>query len=359
MNRHRAESRLKKVIISPQTLISEVIPVLDQAGMGILLLCDDDRRLVGIITDGDIRRAMLQGHSFTKPCISIANQRPFVAQASVTSVEALYLMDHGLDFVMNHLPIVDSDGRVVDLILRWDLTSETQIPMSAVVMAGGFGARLRPLTDELPKPMLPVGDRPLLELIVERLQKAGIRTVNITTHYKPEKITEHFGDGQEFGVHINYVSENRPLGTAGALSLLEKTDQPLLVVNGDILTRVDFRAMLTYHREYKADMTVAVRRYDIKVPYGVLDCEGHQVRQVHEKPVYEVFVNAGIYLLQPEVQRYIPTDQHFDMTELIECLLTKGCSVVSFPLVEYWLDIGQHSDYLQAQEDVKNRRFES
>ena len=158
------------------------------------------------------------------------------------------------------------------------------MPLQAVVMAGGQGLRLRPLTEDIPKPMLPVGERPLLEHIVGQLRESGIRRVNVTTHYKPEKIKDHFGDGQEFGVEMSYVSEGRPLGTAGALGLMDRPQEPVLVMNGDILTQVDFRSMLAYHQEHAADMTVAVRQYDLEVPYGVVESNGVYVQRLQEKP---------------------------------------------------------------------------
>jgi NDP-sugar pyrophosphorylase family protein len=225
-------------------------------------------------------------------------------------------------------------------------------------MAGGFGSRLHPITKDLPKPMLPIGDRPLMELTIRRLHRAGIRRINITTYFLPEKIIDYFGDGKPFGVEINYVKEESPLGTAGALGLMQVPKDPLLVINGDILTTMDFRAMLIYHRRHKADLTVAVRHYDIRIPYGVLECDSHRVRRLREKPTYSFFVNAGIYLLQPTVHRYIPNNQRqrYDMTDLIETLIADGRAVVSFPVMEYWLDIGQHADYQQAQADLKKGR---
>jgi NDP-sugar pyrophosphorylase family protein len=226
-------------------------------------------------------------------------------------------------------------------------------------MAGGSGTRLRPLTEDLPKPMLPIGGRPLMERLVEQLQQAGIRQVNVTTHYKPEKIVEHFGDGHAFGVEMRYVNEDRPLGTGGALGLIAPPQETLLVINGDIVTQVSFRAMLAFHQEHQAKMTVAVRRYEVQVPYGVVECEGSQVRQLREKPQLGFLVNAGIYLLEPSVYEFIPHGQHFNMTDLIQWVLEAGQTVVSFPIREYWLDIGQHPDYVQAQDDVRNGRLSS
>jgi NDP-sugar pyrophosphorylase family protein len=224
--------------------------------------------------------------------------------------------------------------------------------MQAVVMAGGFGTRLRPLTEQVPKPMLPVGNRPLLELIIDQLRRAGIPRVNLTTHYQQEVITKHFGNGDGFGIEIHYVQEDQPLGTAGALGLLEFSDEPLLVINGDILTRVDFHAMLDFHREHRADMTVAVRQQEIHLPYGVVETNGVTIHGIVEKPVLSHFMNAGFYLLNPQVCQYIPVGQPYDMPDLILRLIGEGYKIVSFPVREYWLDIGRIEDYQQAIADT-------
>jgi len=235
------------------------------------------------------------------------------------------------------------------------LISEDNLVLQAVIMAGGFGSRLRPLTEDTPKPMLPVGDRPLMEHIIDSFRNAGIQRVNITTHFHPEKITGYFGDGHDFGVEINYVTEGLPLGTAGALGLMGTPTAPLLVMNGDILTRLDFRAMLDHHRQHKADLTMAVRPYEMQVPYGVVESEELLVRKVQEKPVFRYLVNAGIYLLEPGVHQYIPNGQRCDMPELIQRLIAAGHRVVSFPIIEYWLDVGRHGDYVQAQQDLEEK----
>jgi dTDP-glucose pyrophosphorylase/CBS domain-containing protein len=357
MNDNLQRKRLEKVLISPELPIAEAMSVLDRAGIGILLLVDQERKLLGIVTDGDIRRAMLRDLPLSAQSLSVASRNPLVASPHVTPSEALQLMDRGRQFLVNHLPLVDRHSHIVGLLLRQDLVSTNNLALQAVIMAGGFGARLRPLTDDMPKPMLKVGDRPLLELIIEQLRAAGIQQVNITTHFKPEKITEHFGDGRRFGVNLNYVSETTPLGTAGALGLMQEPENPLLVVNGDILTKVDYRAMLSYHNEHKADLTVGVRQYDLQVPYGVLESSHLLVTRIREKPTYSYSVNAGIYLLQPSVHAYIPHEQRYDMTDLMQQLIADNRRVVTFPIVEYWLDIGQHSDYLRAQEDYTNEKL--
>ncbi len=355
----KAKDRIKRAVISPNVPISEVIPILDKSGLGMLLVCEDDMRLVGILTDGDIRRAILTGISFDQPVSEIASKDPVVAHPGVPPAEALHIMDHARRFIVNHLPLVDQEGRLVDLLLRRDLVREDPLDLSAVIMAGGQGSRLRPLTEDLPKPMLPIGDRPLMERTVEQLRQSGIRRVSVTTHYLPEKIEEYFGDGEAFGVEMDYVAEDRPLGTAGALRLLEKPelgDEPLLVINGDILTRVDFRAMLAFHNHHAADLTVGVRRYELRIPFGVIKSEGAVVNELQEKPTHSVLVNAGVYLLQPAVLMEIPADTKFDMTDMIMKLIGEGRRVVNFPIVEYWLDIGQQDDYEQAQKDVQSGR---
>lgn len=361
MNSISEEDNAKKMTITNHHSIRQAMECINQYAKGIVLVVDDEYLLLGTITDGDIRRAILSGITLNTPVSEILKlkargnySKPITAHFRTPKRDILDLMQK---HAVRQVPLVDEEGRLISLVTFDQLLPEQVPSLQAVIMAGGFGTRLRPLTEDLPKPMLPIGDRPLLELIIERLRKAGIHHLNITTHYKPEKITEYFGDGREFGVKLNYVSEDTPLGTAGALGLIETPQEPLLVINGDILTQVNFRAMLAYHRESEADLTVAARQYEVRVPYGVLECEGNKVRQVREKPVYNYFVNAGIYLLQPDVSHYIPNGERFDMTDLIETLISDGRTVVTFPITEYWLDIGQHADYEQAQEDMKSGRF--
>jgi dTDP-glucose pyrophosphorylase/CBS domain-containing protein len=348
--------RLERVLLSPDASIAEAVARLEHAETGILLLCGEDRRLAGVLTDGDVRRAILRKEPFDRSCGSIASRTPVTAPPAPTPAEALDLMDHGTHFAIDHLPLVDDDRRIVGLLLRRDLVTLDPSPMSAVVMAGGFGRRLRPLTDHLPKPMLPVGDRPLLERTLERLRDAGIQSVSITTHYLAEAIVGYFGDGHAFGLELDYVAEDRPLGTAGALTQVGRFTGTLLVLNGDILTGVDFRDMLAFHRTHGADATVAVRRYEVPVPYGVVECEDGVVLEVREKPSLHLLINAGMYLLEPTVRDYIPVGEPFDMPQLLQRLLRDHRRVVSFPVLEYWVDIGQPPDYASAQEMMRHAR---
>ncbi len=345
--------------IPEHSSVREAIAAIDRGERGIALVVNDVGALLQTVTDGDVRRAMLAGIDLDQPVSQLWKRTgltvgpPLTAKVGTDPGELLAQM---IARRVRHIPLLAGDGTVAALATQDDLLPAPLSGVEAVVMAGGFGTRLRPLTEELPKPMLPVGGRPLLELTVDKLREAGIRRVNLATHYQPEKIVGHFGDGAGFGVEVEYVQEETPLGTAGALSLIARRDQRTLVLNGDILTDVDFRAMVAFHEDHHADLTMAVRRYEFQVPYGVVDCEGPEVRGLREKPCLSVFVNAGMYLLEPSVFAHIETGIRLDMTDLIERLVAAGRCVVSFPVREYWLDIGQPADYLQANEDVDRRR---
>ncbi len=321
------------------------------------IVVEESGKFVDVITDGDIRRAILDGMSLDASITDLLGHKrslmehpPLVARDNLSKEELFRFLG---DKQVSIAPLLDSSGSVVDLVCVDDLMPDSMLNLQAVVMAGGVGTRLRPLTINTPKPMLLVGDRPLLELTIESLKSAGISRVNVTTHFLPEKIREHFGDGSNFGVQISYLNEDIPLGTAGALTMMGEVSGPLLVINGDVLTQVDFRAMVSFHRKHNAALTVAVRQFDLPVPFGVMECDGVSVTAVQEKPTYNFFVSAGIYLLEPVVCNTVPKGSRIDMPDLINQLIKNGQSVVSFPIMEYWLDIGQHMDYEKAQEDAR------
>ena len=214
-----------------------------------------------------------------------------------------------------------------------------------------------PLTENVPKPMLPVGERPMLERTIDQLREAGISEVHLTTHYLPDTIVDHFGDGEAFGVRISYATEDEPMGTAGGVRLIPRPTGPFLVINGDILTRVSYQKMLRFHRKHGATLTVGVRTYEVEVPFGVVECDDARVIDLTEKPRIRHLVNAGIYLLEPGAWDFIPGGRRFDMTDLIRRLLDEGQVVVGYPIIEYWQDVGRHEDYDRAQEDVRDGRF--
>ena len=349
---------LEGMTLSGDATVRESLQCIDASHLGIALVVDRVGALVGTVTDGDIRRAMLADISLDEPVAVLLERQaaleedrpiPLTAPIGTSASELIVLMRR---YEVRQIPIVDDARRPTDIVLLHELIGVEGPALRAVVMAGGMGARLGKLTASTPKPMLPVGDRPLLERIIEQLRDAGIRHVNLTTHYRADVIADHFGDGSEHGVEIEYVSEERPLGTAGALGFLAG-DEPILVMNGDILTRVDFRAMHRFHEEQHADMTVAIRPYEARVQYGIVELDGSRISAITEKPLVRGFVNAGIYLIDPEVRSFVGRGEQLDMPQLIDRLLEGGRTVVGFPLREYWLDIGQPDDYEQALKDVE------
>ncbi len=349
-------SEMKDLTLTPDASIREVMASIDNNSKGIALIIDDEECLIGTVTDGDIRRAMLMGKDLDATVLDLLvlktgslYPKPITASERDTPDELLRLMR---EHCIRQIPILTERKQVAGLATLDDLLPEYDIPMQAVIMAGGYGKRLRPLTEELPKPMLPVGDRPLMERTIERLREAGIKKVQVSTHYLKDKITDHFGDGEAFGVELNYVTEDQPLGTAGALGLMEQPDEPILVLNGDVFTQVDFRAMLDFHLQHHADMTIAVRQHEINVPYGVVETDGVYVTGIVEKPTVQNFINAGMYLLNPDVHNYIPRSERYDMPELIMRLIEEQKTVICFPVREYWKDIGELKDYKQAVNDL-------
>lgn len=349
---------LSAFILRPGASIREAMSCIDRNAKGIALVLDDDGRLLATVTDGDIRRALLDRIDPGSPLTTVVERKEHEPVTAPAATDTATLIDLMTRHSLRHVPVVDEEGHVVDLAVLNDLVKEIELPLKAVVMAGGFGTRLHPLTAETPKPMLPVGGRPLLEHVVDQLRACGIRHVNLTTHYLAEAISDHFGDGSRFGIEIGYVNEEQPLGTAGALALLEETDEVMLVLNGDILTRVDYRAMLDFHREHNAVMTVGVRREEVQLPFGVVESDGVRILGIEEKPVVAHFINAGIYLLEPSVRRHVPEGSRFDMPELVQKLLDADETVVAFPVREYWMDIGQPSAYEQAERDVGAGKLE-
>jgi dTDP-glucose pyrophosphorylase len=350
---------ISKLFVSPDSSIHDAIECIDRSGrVSIALIVDERQHLISTITDGDIRRGILAGLGMSDPIrkllplkAQLPHPAPVVASIETDPTQFLRIMQEN---AVKQLPLLDADGGIVDIVILSELLPRTKLPLQAVVMAGGLGTRLRPLTDHVAKPMLPVGGRPIMEIMVEKLHKAGIERVDISTNYRAPDIVDYFGDGKTFGIEVNYIREDRPLGTAGALGLMESPKGTVLVINGDVITQVDFGTMLGYHLEHQAEITIGVRQYCVQVPYGVLECEGSNVRELKEKPQVTFLVNAGIYLLEPSVYDFISKGEHLDMTELIQRLLDSNRRVVSFPIIEYWLDIGQPADYQKAQDDANN-----
>ena len=337
--------------ISADTPIIEAVRILDAVASQILLVTDSKDKLLATLTDGDVRRAILAGKSFSRPVVEIANHTPRVMPAQAPADEILKAMQ---SYYVHHMPLVDHAGCVVGIAgLESPLAEEAPLPNRAVVMAGGKGTRLYPLTRDLPKPMIELAGRPILELIVEGLVARGITHIYISVNYHAEIIKNHFGDGKAFGATIEYLEETEPLGTAGALRLLPSDiDLPILVMNGDVLTKADFRSLIDFHADSQADAVIAVRAYDIEVPYGVVAVDGNRLTSIEEKPTQSFLVNAGVYILGPSVLSNLPETARFDMTDLIDHMRKNDKRIDVFPLREYWLDIGRPDELKRARAEV-------
>ena len=338
-------------LISPTSTLHEAIKALDGAGLQIAVVVDDMRRIVGTVTDGDVRRALIRQVELTTPVTEVMGRRPRTAPAGATKELLLQLMERQQ---LSQIPLVDGDGRVVSIETLHGLLHGRHRENAVFLMAGGFGTRLQPLTDNCPKPMLRVGDKPILELILENFVNAGFHRFFISTHFMADTIRAHFGDGSRWGASIRYVHEETPLGTGGALGLLphEEIDQPLCMMNGDLLTNLNFDSLLKFHNEHTSLATLCVREYEHRVPYGVIESEGHRIRSMVEKPVHRFFVNAGIYVLAPELVHGVAPGVRIDMPTLLEQHIDRGRTVNMFPIHEYWLDIGRMEDFQRAQFEV-------
>lgn len=337
---------IKDISVKRNAKIIDVLEIIDRSAKQICLVLDDENRLVGTISDGDIRRGLLNNASIHDTVDQIFCKSPKVAHTSDSKEKILSTLRTNK---IHQLPIVDNNNVVQGIEMLDDIISDSEKPNRVVLMVGGLGERLRPLTKDTPKPMLSVGDRPILQTIVEELASHGFVDIVMCVGYKSHVIQDFFGDGEGFGVRIQYVEEHKRMGTAGALSLItDVMKEPFLVMNGDLLTKVNFEHLLDFHKSTNAIATMCVREYDLQVPYGVVSTSQERIVDIQEKPVHNFFVNAGIYMLNPECMDLIPQNQFYDITSLFAQLINQDQHVVSFPLREYWLDIGRFEEYERA-----------
>lgn len=341
------ENHWKSAIVPSDASAEDALTILNTGGLRIAMVVDESGRLVGVVTDGDVRRALLRRLDFSQPVAELMRANPVGALIG-TSREALRQLMESRKVL--HIPLVDANGKLVGLETLEDLLMPPERENWVFLMAGGFGTRLSPLTDTCPKPLLPVGGKPILESIIESFIAAGFRKFMISVHYMAEQIKAHFGDGSRWGITICYIEEEFPLGTAGALALLPQPIQaPIIMMNGDVLTRLDFNALLDFHQGHDADLTLCVREYDMQVPFGVVEGEDTLVTSIVEKPVHRFFVNAGVYVVSPEAIEMTRPPHRLDMPDFINQLLDAKKKVAKFPIFEYWLDIGRPSDFERAQ----------
>jgi len=341
--------QVDEIKISPSTLIRKALEVIDQGAMKIALVVDEEQVLIGTLSDGDIRRGLLSGLGMEDSIETIYNKKPTVCRLNDPKEK---IIQTAVSRRVYQVPLVDDMGKVVKLAEIDHLIKKEKLPNQVVIMAGGMGKRLMPLTEHTPKPMLKVGGRPILETLVSRLQQQGFSEILISINYKGEQIKDYFGDGRLMGVNIRYIEETKPMGTAGALGILEeKPHHPVLVMNGDILTNVNFENLLDFHLKSEAEATMCVREYGLEVPYGVVRLNQNNIIAIEEKPVQQFYVNAGIYILNPEVIKSIDPGSAIDMTQIFEKLVQQNAVTVSFPIREFWMDIGKLEDYNRANNE--------
>lgn len=343
----------KNILVLPTATIQEVLKVIDSEALQFALVVDADTRLLGTVTDGDIRRALINDLPLSLPISEIMFKSPTVVDHGISRAQVLELMSTKQ---LHSIPILN-DGIVVGLETIHQVTQKNKYANPVFLMAGGFGTRLTPLTDNCPKPLLKVGDKPILETVLLNFINSGFQNFYISTHYLPEMIKEYFGDGTKWGVSINYVHEEEPLGTGGALGLLPKNlpELPVIMMNGDVLTKVDLEALLIFHNKHNASATMSVREYEYQVPFGVIESEGYSIKKMVEKPIQKFHVNAGIYVVGREIVDSVKENEVVDMPVLLERFLDK--QVLKYTFYEYWLDIGRMDDFKRAQADIHTMGF--
>ncbi|WP_293752048.1 nucleotidyltransferase family protein [uncultured Paraglaciecola sp.] len=348
--------RWQNILIQQESTIRNAMQIIDREALRVGLVVNSEKKLLGVITDGDVRRGILLGLSLEAPVTEVMNSKPKVASASSSKDDLLKLMER-LDILS--IPLLDEDGGVVGLQTLRESLMPVAYDNPVFIMAGGFGTRLRPLTDDCPKPMLKVGDKPMLETLILNFKKAGFHNFYISTHYLPSVIHDYFSDGSKYGVTITYVHEEKPLGTGGALGLLpdDLPDLPIILMNGDVLTSIDFTKMLEFHNEYDPAATMCVREYEYQVPYGVIEGDGHKIISMVEKPTQRFHINAGIYVVSQQMLKSVSENEEIDMPTLLERYIALGRDVLKFPVHEYWLDVGRMDDFNRAQIDFQALGF--
>ena len=341
----------KQILVAPSDSIYRTLEVIDRSALQIALVVDEKGRLLGTVTDGDVRRGILRGLGLDSTVAEIMNKNFSFSHVEDVREKVLAIMSNKS---LHQLPIIDHNGCLLGIHTIDSLMASNTRDNIVFLMAGGLGSRLKPLTANCPKPLLRVGGKPILESIVESFIEQGFKNFYISINYKGEMIEEYFGDGSDLGVQINYIREDKQLGTVGSLRLLSATNnQPIIVLNGDILTKVDFRNLLDFHLSQEADATLCIREYQLEVPYGVVSVERNRFRGIEEKPKEKFHINAGLYVINPELINYIPENAYFDMPELFKILAQKNHETAVYPIREYWMDIGHMEDYERANGEYR------
>lgn len=342
---------MDNIKLSVNQTIIEALKIINKGALQIALVVDDNNKLIGTLTDGDIRRALINNFNLEDRIENIIFKTPTIAKTS-DSIEDIIKL--ALEKKFHHIPIVDDNNILIELKVIDDLIKNRIKSNKVVLMVGGLGTRLKPLTDNTPKPMLEVGDKPILETIINQFSKFGFKNIVLCVNYKSEIIKDYFKDGSEFGVEIEYIYENKRMGTAGALSLLKnKPKEAFFVMNGDLLTNINFSDLLDYHNANKSIATMGVREYRMQVPYGVVNTIGTDIKTIEEKPMLNFFVSGGVYVFDPVCLDIIPNDKYHDMPAFFEDIISNKNKSITYPIKDYWLDIGRPEDFEKANKEYK------
>jgi dTDP-glucose pyrophosphorylase len=343
---------LAALTVSPEANLRETLTAIDAGAKQIALVIDSEGKLVGTATDGDIRRGLLRGLALEATVAEVMNTKPHTAKLDE---EGSDVMTREIPKLIHNVPVIDANGVLVGMFTDEDLTAPAEISTPVVLMAGGKGVRLYPLTKDVPKPMLKIGETPILEIILRKLKAQGFKNIYISVNYLADVIEEHVKDGSWLGLNVTYLHETQPLGTAGALAQLAgKISEPFLVMNSDLLTNADLRRVVKFHKKSGAKATLGVREYSFQIPYGVVNIDGSNVESISEKPIHRSMVSAGIYALDPWALSLIPANEYCDMPTLLDSIKSNSEKVSAFPIHESWLDIGRHDDLNDARNNLEH-----
>lgn len=345
----------EKYLVTEDYSIKQALIRLDElAADATIFIIDSEGNLKGSVTDGDIRRGLINGAQPDDNIMGIINRTPKFIRKGENALSKL------IDYRSRNIliiPVLEKDSDVITNVINLRL-HRSYLPIDAIIMAGGKGQRLRPLTENTPKPLLKVGDKPIIERNIDRLAVYGIDDITISLNYLGEQLEDYFGDGSKKGININYIWEKEPLGTIGAVGLIpEFQNEFILVMNSDLLTNIDFESFFMDFMDSDADLSILSIPYKVDIPYAVLETENGRITSLKEKPRYTYYSNGGIYLMKREVLDRIPKGDFYNATDLIEELIDDGKHVKTYPLVDYWLDIGNHDDFKKAQSDVHHIKF--
>ena len=338
----KSDNTWTEIIVSPDISITDAINVMNHTGRMFLLIADENLKLLGNLTDGDLRKGLIRSKDLSSKISSIMNTKTKVISDNTSEVDVINLFQNGN---IKALPVVDENNILKHCYFEDDFNKSLFHPYEMMIMAGGFGKRMGDLTKETPKPMLKVKGKPILEHMINLAKEQGFSKIYISVYYLSEIIMSYFGDGKKFGVEIIYIEEHKPLGTAGSIKLLPEGSTPIVIVNADIFSEINFRSIVEFHLLTDAFATIATHEYTIKNPFGVIQSDGINVVKLEEKPVWKTNVNAGIYVLNRQAQRYVNYEEFLDMPSLYGRILDDGQKVVQFPLNDKLFELGSYETY--------------